>query len=112
MHHRYILNNSQITVTMKQTKTIRYIDKKGDIKHPEDTPPPGGELVEKTFSNYTKYLNIGYYLVTPLVAGVFIGVKLDEWFNSKPLCTIIFIVAGAIASLYNLFKLTQEDASH
>lgn len=58
-----------------------------------------------------KYANIGFYLVTPLLVGVFLGVALDNWLHTSPLFIIVLIVLGSISSFYNLYKLTK-DASH
>ncbi len=55
-----------------------------------------------------KSLNIGYYLLTPLLAGVFLGLALDSWFNTKGVFVIILILLGTVGSFYNLYKLTQE----
>ncbi len=53
-------------------------------------------------------LNIGVYLIIPILLGVFIGYNLDIYFKSKPLFTIFFVLLGAISSIYNLFRLTKE----
>lgn len=85
-------------------KIIDIIDREGRIHknqvHKKRKP-------EENLS-YLKYANIGFYLVTPLVAGVFLGLWLDSKFNSKPVLTISFIVLGAIGTFYNLIKLTKE----
>lgn len=91
---------------MKTNKTISYIDKHGKVNN---------SSVEKTKSeqhsfDYTKYLNIGFYLAIPLLVGVFLGLKLDDVFNTKPALTIVGIVLGAVATFYNLIRLTKENA--
>ena len=48
----------------------------------------------------------GVYLVVPILAGLAAGVWLDGRFASKPLYTIIFLIAGTVSSVYNLSKLT------
>ena len=53
-------------------------------------------------------LNIGAYLITPILLGVFIGYNLDIYLNSKPIFILFFILLGTFSSLYNLFKLTKE----
>ena len=52
--------------------------------------------------------SIGYYLVTPIIVGVFLGLGLDNWLNTKPVFFIIFLMFGTVASFYNIFKLTKE----
>lgn len=53
-------------------------------------------------------LNIGVYLITPILLGVIIGYNLDIYLKRKPLFTIFFIILGAISSFYNLFRFTKE----
>jgi len=53
------------------------------------------------------YLNIGYYLVTPIVAGVFLGLGLDYWLKTKPFFVVFFLFLGTLGSFYNLFKLLK-----
>ena len=89
---------------MKQINKISYIDKKGNIVKMSTS-----ERSQKpTTRDYSQYLNIGFYLAAPLLIGVFLGVKLDDWLNLKPFFTISLIVLGAIASFYNLFRLTKD----
>lgn len=53
------------------------------------------------------YLNIGYYLITPLVLGVFLGVVIDRSLKTKH-WTLILIFFGFAASIYNLYRLTKK----
>lgn len=54
-----------------------------------------------------KYFNIGYYLITPLIIGVFLGFFLSRVTKIEGF-VIAGIIIGAIGTFYNLFKLTQE----
>ena len=54
-------------------------------------------------------LNIGIYLITPILLGVFIGYNLDKHFNKKPLFIMIFILLGTVGSFYNLIKVSKEQ---
>lgn len=56
---------------------------------------------------YLKYLNVGFYLVTPLLVGVLGGAYADMKFQSKPAGVTIGIVIGAVSTFYNLFKLIR-----
>jgi len=56
-----------------------------------------------------KNSSIGYYVVAPLLLGVFIGFGLDKYFSSKPLFTIVFLLIGVVATFYNLRKLIKES---
>ncbi|MBI2049754.1 AtpZ/AtpI family protein [Candidatus Roizmanbacteria bacterium] len=55
------------------------------------------------------YLNIGFYLITPILLGVLLGYNMDVWFKSKPFFLILFLVLGTLSSFYNLWKLTKEQ---
>ncbi len=53
-------------------------------------------------------LNVGMYLATPLLAGVFIGYQLDKYFKTSPFWMITLILLGTVSSFYNLWKLSKE----
>lgn len=53
-------------------------------------------------------LNIGAYLIIPILFGLLIGYNLDKYFKTKSLFILIFILVGTIGSFYNLFKLIKE----
>lgn len=55
-----------------------------------------------------KSLNIGYYLLTPLLVGVFLGLALDKVFQTRGVFVVILILLGTVSSFYNLYKLTKE----
>ncbi len=55
------------------------------------------------------HLNIGFYLIVPILLGVFVGYRLDLWFDTKPFFVLLFIVLGLISSFYNLWKLVREE---
>lgn len=56
-----------------------------------------------------KSLNIGYYLLTPLLVGVFLGILLDRYFKTQGVFILIFIILGSISSFYNLYKVAKES---
>ncbi len=58
-----------------------------------------------------KSLNIGYYLITPLLLGVFFGYWIDKILRTKPVFLLIFLILGIVSSFYNLWKLTQENGN-
>lgn len=55
-----------------------------------------------------RYVGIGFYLITPLLLGLFVGLWLDNYLNSKPVYTIIGICLGAILTFFNLIKSTKD----
>jgi len=54
-----------------------------------------------------RYANAGFYIITPLLLGVFIGIYLDRLFNTKPIFVLTLIIFGTVASFYNIFKLVK-----
>ena len=57
----------------------------------------------------SNYLNIGFYLIIPLLASLYIGIKLDNCFKTKPLFTLVFIAIGLVVDFYELRKLIKES---
>ena len=57
-------------------------------------------------------LNIGMYIVAPLICGVLLGLFLDGKFHSKPVCVLTGIVLGVAGSFFNLFKLVSQISKH
>lgn len=58
-----------------------------------------------------KYSSVGYYLVTPLLVGVFFGLSMDAYFHTKPIFLIVFLIIGVTGVFYNLYKVIK-DAAH
>lgn len=58
-----------------------------------------------------KYSSIGYYLITPLLLGVFVGLGADSYFHTKPLFTLVGIALGFISAAYSLYKLVKDTQS-
>ena len=56
-----------------------------------------------------KYLNIGYYLITPLLLGVFFGLYIDKALKSDGKVLIISILIGFISTIFNLYKLVKDS---
>lgn len=56
-----------------------------------------------------KYINIGYYLISPIILGVLFGVFIDIKFGTKPRFTLFLIFLGSISTFYNLWKLIKES---
>ncbi|OGK23349.1 hypothetical protein A3F58_01885 [Candidatus Roizmanbacteria bacterium RIFCSPHIGHO2_12_FULL_37_9b] len=98
------LTNSGVADKIKKEKVIYGVDQEGYIKKiaTGDVKKKGG--LKKTPVDWG-YLNIGYYLVTPIVAGVFLGLGLDYWLNTKPFFVVFFLFLGTVGSFYNIFKL-------
>lgn len=55
-------------------------------------------------ANQSQALNIVAELLAGVIVGLVIGLFLDKIFDSKPLCLIICLIAGNIASLYAIWQ--------
>lgn len=87
-------------------KRISIIDKHGNkVEHEieEETK------AESSFATAMKYSNVGFYLITPLLGGLALGIFLDSFFKTKPLCTIFFLLLGVVMTFYNLFKIVNDN---
>ena len=100
--------------------TDEFIDDK--IKKKEFLGITAEGLIEKVPQNSLKpkqnpkrkplnlnYLNVGYYIITPLLIGVFLGYVLDLWLRTKPLFVGVGIGLGTIACFYNLSKILKNE---
>lgn len=63
---------------------------------------------KRNFGLPEEYMNLGVYLAVPLIFSVIIGPKLDKYFDTKNIFTILFIVLGTISVFYNLYKLYKK----
>lgn len=54
-----------------------------------------------------------YTIATDLTGGVlvglFIGLSLDKWLGTKPLCLIVCIILGFIAGFRNIIRSKKDD---
>lgn len=50
--------------------------------------------------------SVGYYIITPLVVGVFLGFTIDKKIGTH-FFIVLGIFLGAIGAFYNLFRLTK-----
>ncbi len=66
----------------------------------------GSKNNKSRYFDLANYGNIGYYLVTPLLFGVILGLYLDKNFDSS-LFVKIGVLVGAVGAFYNLFRLLK-----
>lgn len=66
----------------------------------------------KGLENVVLVTQVGITMAAPVIIGLYIGKKLDEYFNKSPLFLLIFIVIGIIASFTNLFKLIEKSSGN
>lgn len=59
---------------------------------------------KKSYNLLVNHAHVGYYLVAPLLIGVFLGLYIDERLHTKPVFVIMFLLAGSVATFYNLYR--------
>lgn len=60
--------------------------------------------IAKSLRDAGPYLGLGLQLALTVTIMVFVGIWLDDKFNSKPIITIICSVFGIFAGMYNFIK--------
>jgi ATP synthase protein I len=48
------------------------------------------------------FSSIGFSVALSIFIGLFLGVKLDQWFETSPWCTLVFLVLGIAAAFRNI----------
>ena len=73
------------------------------------------DIEKKTVKkNVIKYnaLSIGLKLsleiISPIIAGVLIGLGFDEFFSTKPIFFICFLLLGVVAGFFNIYKTVNK----
>ncbi|HOX78310.1 MAG TPA: AtpZ/AtpI family protein [Bacteroidales bacterium] len=60
---------------------------------------------KKLLDNYARYSSIAFQMLVIILAGVFGGIKLDEWLEMKiPVFTIVFSILSVILAIYTVTK--------
>ena len=54
------------------------------------------------------YLGLGLQLAVTVTLMVFLGIWLDDYFETQPILTIVFAFLGVFAGLYNFIKFVQK----
>lgn len=63
------------------------------------------EKEKQTLYYFVKYSNIGFQMLAIILAGVFGGLKLDEWLNLNfKYFTVSLTILAVFAALYNALK--------
>lgn len=57
-------------------------------------------------------MNVGVYLVVPLLVGLGIGIILDKKLGTKPICIISGLLVGSVGSFFNLIKIVREFSNN
>lgn len=72
---------------------------------------------KRSLDNYAKYSSIGFQMLAIILAGVFGGLKLDQWLHLKiPVFTVVLSILAVILSIYyavkDFLKTGKHDGSH
>lgn len=59
---------------------------------------------DKPLQNYAIYSNMGIEMAVIIAAGVFGGIKLDEWLKIAPLFTILLSLFGVGIAMYVMIR--------
>ena len=81
---------------------IHELEKK--IKNLKDKKVLSSKLKNKSGTNYSIAINISVELITGIVLGVFIGLLIDNYLQTKPLMLIICFILGTLVGFYNMYK--------
>ncbi len=57
-------------------------------------------------------LNLGIYLVVPLLAGLGLGILIDNKMGTRPWGTLSGLVFGVVGSFFNLIKIVRPYLKH
>ena len=59
---------------------------------------------KKSAVNYSIAINISIELITGIGLGVFLGLIIDNYLQTKPLMLIICFILGTLAGFFNMYK--------
>ena len=58
----------------------------------------------KNLNDYARYSGMAIQMLAIILAGVFAGLKLDRWLNTKPVLTVVLSILSVILSIYFVTK--------
>jgi ATP synthase protein I len=57
------------------------------------------------FGPAIRLIGIGFYIGACIVGGVFLGLWLDNQFNTKPILLLVFLIIGLIAAFWGVYQM-------
>ena len=66
------------------------------------------EYHKKTTVNYNIAINISIELITGIGLGVFLGLMIDSYLQTKPLMLIICFILGTLVGFFNMYKALKK----
>ena len=64
--------------------------------------------MQKKISGYGIGMKMSLDLFSSILVGIMIGLGIDNFFSTKPIFLLIFLVLGIIAGFYSLYKSAQN----
>lgn len=46
----------------------------------------------------------GFSIAIPVIVGVFLGVKLDQWLGTAPIFTVVLMMLGMVSGIYGMIR--------
>ncbi len=72
---------------------------------PHQKSPKKKSQNRENLSNYAKYSGIAFQMILIIIAGLYLGIKMDKWFHTNdPVFTAIFTLLGVILAIYTIIK--------
>ena len=75
-----------------------------ELKNKQKLPP--NNKINGKF--YSMAMNVSIELITGIGVGVFLGLLLDNYLQTKPIMFIIFFIVGTIIGFYNMYKCLKK----
>ena len=81
---------------------LKELEKKIDkVKNPKMRSK---QYHQKSAINYSVAVNISIELITGIGLGVFLGLMIDNYLQTKPLMLIICFILGTLVGFFNMYK--------
>ena len=62
------------------------------------------DSIKKSHPNYSVAINISIELIVGIGLGVFLGLMIDSYLQTKPLMLIICFILGTLIGFFNMYK--------
>lgn len=60
---------------------------------------------KKRFDDFIKYSNLAFEMIAIMAAGVFAGIKLDQWLNMDfPAFTLGLMILSVVGAVYHVIR--------
>ena len=60
---------------------------------------------KENLNNYARYSGIAFQMILIILAGLFLGIKMDKWFHTNdPVFTAVLSVLGVVLATYTVIK--------